>query len=935
VAGYYGKSFTRSSGATNKGTASQAMDYLTDDHDSKRMSLVSEGELAYMARINPGYKTNFEGGRIPLMGYGRCEGLSEKGMKAILEASCKPVYLSALGYKTRATEGYKSHVLTLPKELSLLAETDPAKAKAAMGRAIRDTLEKSYPGKEYAAVASIHTRNSNGEIHYHAHILVGKFVKDIPSGKTHSINNASAMGGNARESARMKDAWKRSVEREFHQEMGVTVNQRQDGNFVITTKYGNTIAPLNRVSRREMELRIAPSVVSLGKDGQEYTKPFTLNKMDQKIYEIASQDRGRQGWNRDAFLKAFPKEAVRIERYEARVTTLQGIGYISETGKASDNFKIHAEVKWGNDSPQLAQIRMDLENETKAKNNSALSVPVGTPLQKALTDNPKVGPRIAALGLSPKDIHRAESTWQEQKPRPTKELRELVNAEMDLASSKKKEAVEIAASSSIYDRTAIQDRYARERKGIEDRVEQLRPLAEKSLRHPDFRITKIQFSDIQQDERALARIDSRIQGLETSRADKLKTAETPQAADKINHWHDSRIRPLESTRTKLFDQIQEKHERLLSESETPTQDLSNRFKEKSRYSVIANGQENHRGSEQQSQTGRPINYSRRVGDTALRRVTGHMQGLVKLIRTAMEIREEITKIKDRIPPEKIQDMRRGVDVLTKVGGAEGKALESWRGKESELAARTAVNGKAPAGQVGTLVDHGKARFRNDPLANESYFVRIRQHTGDEKTYWGVNIEKAIKDSGVQRGEPVEIKRTGQDEVSPLRNVLDKSGKVTGQKQVTAQRSNWEVKPYVGVIPPPPKTLSDSTFAAAKEAGRVGTQMNRADKILETNPTPVPGQLKSMELQIQRFNARAEALGIKSPFQKQVLESISPKQLAGVFKEDKALEKLSSGGDAWGAVKSQAIQAAMGSAMKISRLAVETGMGLTKSSPFGG
>ncbi len=90
----------------------------------------------------------------------------------------------------------------------------------------------------------------------------------------------------------------------------------------------------------------------------------------------------------------------------------------------------------------------------------------------------------------------------------------------------------------------------------------------------------------------------------------------------------------------------------------------------------------------------------------------------------------------------------------------------------------------------------------------------------------------------------------------------------------------------------------------------------------------------MEPEIQRFNARAEALGIQSPLQKQVLESISLKQLAAVFKEDKALEKLSSGGDAWGAMKSQAIQVAMRNAMKISRLAVETGMGLTKSSPFG-
>jgi hypothetical protein len=180
-----------------------------------------------------------------------------------------------------------------------------------------------------------------------------------------------------------------------------------------------------------------------------------------------------------------------------------------------------------------------------------LNVPGGSYLQKTLSENPNMGPRIEALGLSPKEIHRAESTWQEQKPRNTQELRAWVDAEKELCKLKQAESAETAASSSIFDRSVIMDRYAKARQVLEAKIAELRPAAEKSLCHPDFRMTQEKFSDIQQDEKVLSRIESRIRGLELSRADKLKSVDTQQAADKINRWHDSQIRPLEMTRQKL------------------------------------------------------------------------------------------------------------------------------------------------------------------------------------------------------------------------------------------------------------------------------------------------------------------------------------------------------------------------------------------------
>lgn len=819
MAAYYGKSITRSSGAKNKGTASQAMDYLQDDHDSKRIAQVSEAELDYMARVNPGYKTEQEGGKIPLQGYGRCEGLSEAEMRKTLEESCKPNYLSAAGNPTRASEGYTSHVVTLPKELSLMAETDPGKAKAAIDRAVKESLEKTYPGKDYAAVSSVHTRNSNGEIHYHAHVLVGKFVKDIKTGKTHSINNAEAMGGNARDGNKIKGHWHTAINREMEKEFGIRIENRKDGKPVIHMPDGASLAPLNRASRRELEKAVAPEVKYTDKHGQERTRQFSLNQMDAKIYEIASRDRGKGGWNREAFLKAFPKEAARIDRFEKRVETLKSVGYISEAGKVTDNFRTHAEAKWGKDSPQLQQLRLELERENAGKGR-VRSVSPGTPLQTAIQAKPEIQERVASLGISNDDVKRAEARWQEQKPKVTPEQRQLVQFERDLANLNRNEKAELK-DAPLSDRGVLIDRYARERASLEASIERIRPEVEKSLKHPAFREAKPALNDIRQDEKTLARIDSRIAGLEQSRAEKLKTAETPQAADKINRWHDAKIRPLEQTREKLDATIDAKREELLKAGDYPTRDRGAKFTEKGRHTTTIPIRE--------PQADKPRDVSRQAGESVLNGMTGHMKGLVKVVKAAMEIRDNLKQMRERIPQDKVQDLRRGVDVLTKAGTPEGKLLQHWRGRETDLAARFATAAKDPAS----------------------------------------------------------------------------------------------------------KALTPQTMEAVKQAGTVGRQMNAADNLLKTSPTPVPPRLKGMENQIQLFNARAEAMGVQSPLGKQVLQSVSPKELAAVFKEDKALEKMSSGGDAWGALKNQAVQAAMGKVMAVSKVALEAGQGLTKSGPFGG
>lgn len=68
--------------------------------------------------------------------------------------------------------------------------------------------------------------------------------------------------------------------------------------------------------------------------------------------------------------------------------------------------------------------------------------------------------------------------------------------------------------------------------------------------------------------------------------------------------------------------------------------------------------------------------------------------------------------------------------------------------------------KKPTG-VFELVGHGKAPYRFLESNPESYYVTIKTHHGELSTFWGKGLEKAIIESGAQKGQEVRLKREGE------------------------------------------------------------------------------------------------------------------------------------------------------------------------------
>jgi hypothetical protein len=416
---YYVKVVTRGANTRVKGSPRQAIDYITDGHDMRRDPGYSDAELAYVARMGDGWKTDLEHGRVPLVGLGSLRDESdEKRMAAELERACLP-------NGKRATAGYRSFTFTVPKEVSLFAEGHREDAKSAMYAAVQQALDGIYGDKHYTAVAAIHTRNENGEIHYHAHVLVGKFAQNRTTGKVYSLN--SAAGGNTGhlQLARLKSLWKESLDREFKERLGLTIEQGTPNSApTLVLPDGTRLESLSRASRRLLEKDLAPWYAVPGKSGVLVQRQLRLGAMDDRIFEVAAGDRGRSGWHPDAFRTTFPDQERFVARYEKRVETLKAIGYLTPEGRLTPEFRLHFALRHGINIPELQRIRIDLANQAARQANGAdHPAPSGNDLRATAA----VRGRLERLGLTANDFDRANRDIRSR--RPTPEMLRSIRAE--------------------------------------------------------------------------------------------------------------------------------------------------------------------------------------------------------------------------------------------------------------------------------------------------------------------------------------------------------------------------------------------------------------------------------------------------------------------------------------------------------------------------
>jgi hypothetical protein len=406
-----------------KRTVQQAIDYITDDHDSKRLGNINDQMIAYICRIDPGYKTEHEGGKVPLIGHGVLTDVT--GITALTWEFNE----ATVPADRRGKKGYKSVTLTLPKELTLVCETDKAKARAAITRAIDATLPHAYPHKRLHAVSAMHTRNEAGDPHINVHLLIAKTVKDERTGKRHSINNLDMYEDNTLDDAeRMKIAWKREIVKELEIEFNIQIEFTKNHKCKVTAYDGLELEPLTRATERERqrawEMANAPQIeLSNGMKA-----PFKINIIDAKILEVARI----APLTKENFLAVFPKyeEKWIIDK---RIETLQKVYYLDKNLKPTTRFLEHAKSQFGN-NPEWKQIKEDVDNilgklvdKVKEENPSALPTIIEqiftNPLKLAVENSPALAERVKRLEPTPITLDKIQARWVDMRKQITPELK--------------------------------------------------------------------------------------------------------------------------------------------------------------------------------------------------------------------------------------------------------------------------------------------------------------------------------------------------------------------------------------------------------------------------------------------------------------------------------------------------------------------------------
>jgi hypothetical protein len=97
--------------------------------------------------------------------------------------------------------------------------------------------------------------------------------------------------------------------------------------------------------------------------------------------------------------------------------------------------------------------------------------------------------------------------------------------------------------------------------------------------------------------------------------------------------------------------------------------------------------------------------------------------------------------------------------------------EPATGKETPVPSATPSQGTVPS--LFKLLDHGNAPYQFKEGESKSYFVKTQDSAGKEHVTWGVDLQRAMEDSGATKGDLVTIKNQGKEEV--VVKVVDKDG----------------------------------------------------------------------------------------------------------------------------------------------------------------
>lgn len=132
------------------------------------------------------------------------------------------------------------------------------------------------------------------------------------------------------------------------------------------------------------------------------------------------------------------------------------------------------------------------------------------------------------------------------------------------------------------------------------------------------------------------------------------------------------------------------------------------------------------------------------------------------------------------------------DVTAPPGRGGASTAERNAPAQSPAAANAPATPAAASAWNGTLIGHGGARYQHNPRQSESYFVTYRDARGSDHTVWGVDLERAVGESGARVGDVITLENLGRRLVTIEEPVRDAAGTIIGVEEKEVYRNTWQV-----------------------------------------------------------------------------------------------------------------------------------------------
>ena len=201
-------------------------------------------------------------------------------------------------------------------------------------------------------------------------------------------------------------------------------------------------------------------------------------------------------------------------------------------------------------------------------------------------------------------------------------------------------------------------------------------------------------------------------------------------------------------------------------------------------------------------------------------------------------------------PEAAKTVTTGRDTAAPAGARTNAAQPS-----AAVSASPAQSTPTPAGvTAGVLVAHGPAPFNHDDRQNDSYYATVRTEDG-ERTVWGLDLKRAIGESGVQPGQRIELEKGGSKTVTALQRQFDEKGTELAPKSVESRRNEWLV--FSPDVPDLPTREQREALTSARREVDERRQINEArERFLSGDWKYSKEQQKTLDEARERIKAQA-------------------------------------------------------------------------------